>query len=257
MSIDRRGFLAASVGALVGGRAVAASEAKARAPKRIKAVLFDALALFDPRVAMTLAERLYPEKAALFVQAWRTRQFEYQWLRVLGGRYVDFLKATEDGMRFAARQTGVALSNDARRQLMSAYTNLQVWPDAQQVLPSIRDLGVSLGILSNMTPDALESGLTRADLRSLFSHVLSADRVCAPKPAPSAYRLGVDSLRLERDEVLFVAFAGWDVAGAAWFGYPTYWLNRLGAVPEELGVVPQGTGSDLYSLLSFLQAQPV
>jgi hypothetical protein len=70
MSIDRRGFLTASVGALVGGGAVAASEAKARAPKRIKAVLFDALALFDPRVAMTLAERLYPEKAALFVQLW-------------------------------------------------------------------------------------------------------------------------------------------------------------------------------------------
>lgn len=139
---------------------------------------------------------------------------------------------------------------------MSAYTNLQVWPDAQQVLPSIRDLGVSLGVLSNMPHDALESGLTRANLRGLFSHILSADRVCAPKPAPSAYRLGADALSLARDQVLFVAFAGWDVAGAAWFGYPTYWLNRLGAVPEELGVVPQGTGSDLHSLLSFLQARP-
>jgi 2-haloacid dehalogenase len=227
MSIDRRGFLAASVGVLLSGRTVAASEARARAPKPIKAVLFDAFALFDPRVAMTIAERLYPEKAASLVQVWRTRQFEYQWLHVLGGRYVDFLKATEDGLRFAA----------------------------QQILPSIRDLGVSLGILSNMTPEALESGLTRANLRSEFSHVLSADRVRAPKPAPAAYRLGVDSLSLERDEVLFVAFAGWDVAGAAWFGYPTYWLNRLAAVPEELGIVPQGTGGDLRSLLSFLQAQ--
>jgi 2-haloacid dehalogenase len=255
MSIDRRGFLAASVGALLGGRAVAASGAKARTPKPTKAVLFDAFTLFDPRVAMTLAERLYGEKAASFVQVWRTRQFEYQWLHVLGGRYVDFLKATEDGLRFAAQQTGVALSSEARGQLMSAYTNLQVWPDAQQVLPSIRDLGVSLGVLSNMTPEALESGLTTANLRSVFSHVLSADRARAPKPAPAAYRLGVDSLSLERDEVLFVAFAGWDVAGAAWFGYPTYWLNRLGAVPEELGIVPQGTGSDLRSLLSFLQAQ--
>lgn len=256
MNIDRRGFLAAAVGALVGGRALAASGATARVPKPIKAVLFDALTLFDPRVAMTLAERLYPEKAASFVQVWRTRQFEYQWLQVLGGRYVDFLKATEDALRFAAHQTGVALTSEARGQLMSAYTNLQVWPDAQQVLPSIRDLGVSLGVLSNMTHDALESGLTRANLRGLFSHILSADRVCAPKPAPSAYRLGVDSLSLERDQVLFVAFAGWDVAGSAWFGYPTYWLNRLGAVPEELGVAPQGTGSDLQSLLSFLQARP-
>ena len=29
------------------------------------------------------------------------------------------------------------------------------------------------------------------------------------------------------------------------FGYPTFWVNRLNAAPEELGVVPDGTGKDL------------
>jgi 2-haloacid dehalogenase len=106
-----------------------------------------------------------------------------------------------------------------------------------------------------MTTQSLESGLIRADLRGLFSHVLSTDRVRSYKPARAAYQLGVDILGLDPEEVLFVAFAGWDVAGAAWFGYPTYWLNRIGAVPEELGVSPEGTGSDLRALLSFLQAR--
>lgn len=247
--MNRRGFL----GAVAGTAAVAASAARPAGRKPIKAVLFDAFPLFDPRVVVAVTERLYPEKGALLLQTWRTRQFEYQWLRALGNRYVDFLEATDDSLTFAARQTGVDLNREARKELMGAYTNLQVWPDTHEVLPRIRAQGVSLGILSNMTAHALESGLIGANLRGLFSHVLSTDRVRSYKPAPAAYRLGVDVLGLDRGEVLFVAFAGWDVAGAAWFGYPTYWLNRTGAVPEELDASPEGTGSDLRSLLGFLQ----
>jgi 2-haloacid dehalogenase len=251
--MNRRGFLTVSVGAVLDAAAVTAVAAKV--PKPIKAVLFDAFPLFDPRVAVALAEHLYPEKATSLLQAWRTRQFEYQWLRALGNRYVDFLEATNDSLTFAARQTGVDLSREGRKQLMAAYVNLQVWPDTHDVLPRLRERGLSLGVLSNMTTQSLESGLIRADLRGLFSHVVSTDRVRSYKPARAAYQLGVDVLGFDREEILFVAFAGWDVAGAAWFGYPTYWLNRLGAVAEELGVSPEGTGSDLGSLLSFLQAR--
>jgi 2-haloacid dehalogenase len=253
--MNRRGFLAASMGAALEAAAVTASGARTPARKPIKAVLFDAFPLFDPRVVVTLAEHLYPEKAASLLTAWRTRQFEYQWLRALGSRYVDFLEATNDSLTFAARQTGVDLSREGRKELMSAYANLQVWPDTHDVLPRLREQGLSLGVLSNMTAQSLESGLMRADLRGLFSHVLSTDRVRSYKPARAAYQLGVDALGLDREEVLFVAFAGWDVAGAVWFGYPTYWLNRIGALPEELGVSPEGTGSDLRSLLSFIQAR--
>jgi 2-haloacid dehalogenase len=256
ISIGRRAFLAASVGAVLSAPAAAAAEATSQARharKPIKAILFDAFPIFDPRVVAALAERLFPERAGTLVQAWRARQFEYQWLRVLGDRYVDFLTATEDSLTFAARQTGITLTSESRMRLMSAYTDLQAWPDAQEVLPKIRGLGISLGILSNMTSAVLESGLSQAGLRDLFSQVLSTDRVQSYKPARKAYQLGVDSLRLAPDEVLFVAFAGWDVAGAAWFGYPTYWLNRLDAVPEELGASPQGVGNDLHSLLGFLE----
>ncbi len=57
---------------------------------------------------------------------------------------------------------------------------------------------------------------------------------------------------LERSDILFVAFAGWDVAGSTWFGYPTYWLNRLGSATEELAAAPLDTGADLQSLFTFL-----
>src|SRR5262249_19135113 len=157
-------------------------------------------------------------------------------------------------LTFAARQCGITLTAESRAELMGAYTSLEPWPDAHLVLPKLRDLGLSLGILSNMTGAALESGLVRANLRDQFTHVLSTDRVRSYKPARRAYQLGVDALALQRSEILFVAFAGWDVAGAVWFGYPTYWLNRLESTAEELSASPLAGGTRLQSLLGFLES---
>jgi 2-haloacid dehalogenase len=53
--------------------------------------------------------------------------------------------------------------------------------------------------------------------------------------------------------MLFVAFAGWDAAGAKSFGYPTYWVNREQSAPEQLGNVSDGEGGDLMALRSFLK----
>ena len=64
--------------------------------------------------------------------------------------------------------------------------------------------------------------------------------------------MAMDTLLLPRKEILFVAFAGWDVAGAKWFGYPTFWLNRQGSPTEELGVEADASGPDLNSLVQFV-----
>ena len=254
VKLDRRAFIAGSVGAVLAGTGVTAAAIGAQSRRPFRAVLFDALALFDLRPVLAAAEQAYPEKGAMLVQAWRTRQFEYQWLRALGNRYVDFWQATKDSLAFAARQAGVTLTTEKEKQMMAPYADLAVWPDVMEALPKIEHLGVTLGILSNMTGSMLASGLAKAKLRSSFTNVLSTDRVRSYKPARPAYQLGVDALGLERSEILFVAFAGWDVAGAVWFGYPTYWLNRLGSVTEELDAAPLGTGTDLHSLSAFFAA---
>jgi 2-haloacid dehalogenase len=89
----------------------------------------------------------------------------------------------------------------------------------------------------------------------VFEHVLSTDQVQTYKPAPRAYQLGVDALGLEREQILFAAFAGWDASGAKRFGYPTFWVNRLDAVPEQLGATPpDGIGPTLVDLVAFVEA---
>jgi 2-haloacid dehalogenase len=66
--------------------------------------------------------------------------------------------------------------------------------------------------------------------------------------------MGVDAFKLKKEEIAFAAFAGWDAAGAKWFGYPTFWVNRLNAPVEELGAMPDGIGSGLGDLAKFALA---
>ncbi|MEO8624990.1 MAG: hypothetical protein ABI625_28155 [bacterium] len=47
--------------------------------------------------------------------------------------------------------------------------------------------------------------------------------------------MGIDAFGLERRDILFAAFAGWDAGGAQWFGCPTVWVNRLNARAEGWG----------------------
>jgi 2-haloacid dehalogenase len=97
-------------------------------------------------------------------------------------------------------------------------------------------------ILSNFSPKMLEAALAASGVAGTFDAVISTDEARCYKPEARAYALGVDRLKLPRERIGFAAFAGWDVAGAKWFGYPTFWVNRLGSPSERLGEKPDGAG---------------
>jgi 2-haloacid dehalogenase len=217
-----------------------------------KAIAFDAFPIFDPRPVFGLAETLFPGKGAEFSNAWRTRQFEYQWLRALSGHYADFWQTTEDALVFAAHLLQLELTPDMRAQLMQAYLGLTTWPEVPSALRSLKEAGIRLAFLSNMTAQILEAGITHAGLEGVFVHVLSTDQIRAYKPEPRAYQMAIDALQLQREDMLFVAFAGWDASGAKWFGYPTFWVNRLNLPGEELGVTPDAMGRDLMDVVRFV-----
>jgi 2-haloacid dehalogenase len=220
---------------------------------KIRAVAFDGYAVFDPTPVGAVAESVAPTRGRELVAAWRTHLFEYQWLRTLGGRYVDFRQTADDALTFATKSTGIALRGEERERLLDAQLRLTAWPDAALALQSLRASGLRLAFLSNMTEHMLDDGARRAGIRDAFEFVLSTDRVRAAKPDPRAYQMAVDAFGIPREQIAFVAFAGWDAAGAAWFGYPTVWTNRLGAPVEELGVAPAAIGRDLSAVESFVK----
>ncbi len=252
MPIDRREFLLLGASAAALSVAPLALRARPLARHGIQAILFDAFPIFDTRSITALAEHLFPDQGAALIAAWRTRQFEYQWLRALSNRYADFWQLTGDSLAFACASLRLALNDDARRQLMEAHRRLKAWPDVPDALQTLRQAGLRLGFLSNMTRDMLDANIRSAGLEGQFEHVLSSDQVGSYKPDPRAYRIGLDALGLQRSQILFAAFAGWDAAGAKAFGYPCFWVNRMQAPREELGVTPDATGHDLNELASFV-----
>lgn len=252
MIVDRRDFLLLAAGSALAAASSNMSVAGPAKHARFKAIAFDGFPVFDPRPVAVLAESLFPGKGPALMNAWRARQFEYQWLRALSGRYADFLQATEESLVFASKQLQQELSGDQRNQLVAAYTRLPVWPDVPDAIKTLHDAGLRLTFLSNMTLAMMDEGLRRARIRGMFDEILSTDQIRSYKPDPRAYRMAVDKLKLPREQILFAAFAGWDVAGAKWFGYPTFWVNRLGSPNEELGVEADASGPDLNSLVGFV-----
>lgn len=254
MSLNRREFLNLAAAGVVTGLMASSPLARAATSAKIKAIAFDAFPIFDPRPVFALAEQLFPGKGAELSNAWRTRSFEYQWLRALSGRYADFWQATEDALVFSGELLKLDLTPDKRKQLMDAYLGLKAWPDVQPALQSLKEAGIRLAILSNATSKILDAGIKNSGLEGVFEHVLSTDKIKTYKPDPRAYQMAIDAFNLKREEILFVPFAGWDAAGAKSFGYTTFWVNRMNLPVEKLGVVPDAVGQNLTDLVGFVKA---
>jgi 2-haloacid dehalogenase len=225
-------------------------------PSRIRAVAFDLFTLFDPRTVLRVADTVVPGRARALCEAWQARQFEYTWIRACAGRYVDFRSVTEESLVYAAGAQRVELSEGARATLTGAYERLDPWPDTRAALEALKRAGLVLAPLTNFSPSMIENLLASAGMRGSFDAILSTDRVRTYKPDPRAYELGPRMLGVPREAIAFAAFGGWDAAGARWYGYPTFWVNRLGVPKEELSPGADGAGSTLGELVTWVLGWP-
>ena len=219
-----------------------------------QAIIFDAYGtLFDVYAIAAEAERQFPGQGAALANLWRDKQIEYTRLRTLSDTYQPFDSVTRDALQFACSRLGLALSPESQSQLMDQYNRLTPFPENLNVLNELKRHGQKLAILSNGNPEMLDPVIKAAGMDGMFTHVLSAHSVKKFKTAPETYRLGTSTLGLAAKDCLFVSSNGWDICGAAWFGYPTFWVNRAAAPLEVLGVTPNGEGRSLNDLFQFVR----
>ena len=228
----------------------------AAAAHRFKAVAFDYFVLFDPDSVVPEVEAVFPGRGRELTNLWRTRQFEYSWLRSITDRYADFFAITEDALVYAANSLKLELTSDHKRRLLDAYLHLTPWPDTVDALRMLKASGVRIITIANFSPTMLRSNAESAGLLGFFDALVSTDANRTYKPDPRAYRLGMDRLRLAKQDIVFAAFGGWDAAGAMSFGYPTFWVNRFNQPFEELGIRPDHTSPNLGGLLEFVLSKP-
>jgi len=245
MIVTRRSFVTLAAATLAAPAAFAAT-------RSFKAVAFDGFPIVDSRPVFAKVEELFPDKGRALNEAWRTRLFEYTWLRTLGGHYEDFWHVAAQSLIFAAKASGVDLTADQRNAVMQTWLTLKAWPDVEPALRELKAAGIRMAFLSNLTAPVMDAVVKNSGLEEFFEPHLSTDRVKAFKPAPVAYQMGPDAFKLPKEEIAFAAFAGWDVAGAKWFGYPTFWVNRAKMPLEELDAVPDGVGTGMSDLVKFV-----
>lgn len=229
-----------------------AGHAQAQPAPRFKAVAFDYFVIFDANSVVPEVETVFPGKGAEFARIWRTKQFEYCYLRTITGRFADFAAVTEDALVYAAEVMHLDLTSDTRQRLLNAYLTLKPWPDAADGLRKLRAAGVRIITISVFSGRMLRANAEHAGIADLFDELLSTEVNQSYKPDPRAYALGMESLHLRKDEIVFAAFGAWDAYGAKSFGYPTFWVNRLNVPAEELGLKADGTSPDIQGLLDFV-----
>jgi 2-haloacid dehalogenase len=230
------------------------ASAKNEKHHRIKAVAIDAFVIFDPRGLTKQAEESFPGRGTEFTNLWRTTQFQYTWLRTIGGRYKDFGQVIQDALEYTATTMQLELTQAQRQDFLNMYRTLPLWPDVSETLEEIRSRGIRLAFLSNFSAAMLDSNLASAKLKGYFEPHLTTDLVKAFKPSPLAYGMGPNGFGLERDEIAFAAFGGWDAVGAKWFGYPTVWVNRTKVNLERLDAQPDAIVTNLKGVLDFVNA---
>jgi 2-haloacid dehalogenase len=200
----------------------------------IKVCVFDAYGtLFDVHAAVGHHRSRLGDKADAVSAMWRTKQLEYTWLRSLMDRYVPFWQITGDALDYAFDAHGVA-DKTLRDDLLNAYMQLDCYAEVPDVLAKLKDGGMRTAILSNGSPEMLDSAVANSKLNELLDAVLSVDDLGIFKPHPSVYQLAVDRLDVEAREVSFQSSNAWDAAAAATFGFRVAWVNRFNQAEERL-----------------------
>ena len=237
--------IAASSGPLLG-----------RPPRRIRAIAFDAFVLFDPRIIVKRAREIAGKKGDALVAAASPKLFSYTWYYTSAGRYAGFNELAADAFKSAAQNLGLDLGRADLEGLVDGYANLELWPDANDAIQTLRDHDIRLAMLSNLSERALRANLRANRIDEHFEFVLSTDQARQYKPSPKAYDLAVRAFRDRRDQIGFAASASWDASGATWFGFPTVWVNRNGLPADDAHATPAVVSSGIGGVLQLADLKP-
>jgi 2-haloacid dehalogenase len=200
----------------------------------IKACVFDAYGtLLDYASAAARCRDVLGDKLEPLNALWREKQLQYTWLRALQGRHADFWQVTGDALDFALDTLGLT-DPDLRRRLMNLYLTLNAFPEVPEMLHRVKAAGMKTAILSNGSPEMLDTAVKNAGIGPLLDAVLSVETVGVYKPHPRVYQLAVERLGITAEAISFQSSNAWDAYAASAFGMRVVWCNRYGQRPERL-----------------------
>jgi 2-haloacid dehalogenase len=175
--------------------------------------------------------------AAQVLQVWRAKQLERAALsNHLGKGRTSFRDCTRQALDYAAQRFKLTIDRERHAALVSAWDQLEPWPEAARAIAAVKAKGYRVAILSNGDEDMLRA---LADSFGIaFDHILSSQDCGYYKPHPSVYALPSSMLGIAAKDYLHVAGGANDALGAAAAGVDCYWSNRHGDFVLDLAYAP-------------------
>ena len=224
----------------------------------IKICVFDAYGtLFDINsAARRCAEetgrdsfsKLWPSISSI----WREKQLSYTWLFNSLKRYSDFWEITENALDYALETVGLDSDLGLKKRLLDLYMEIETYGEVKVSLANLNEKEITCAILSNGSKSMLNSAIKNSGIGGLIHSVFSVDEVGIFKPDPKVYEMVLTHLPFELNEVLFISSNGWDIAGAASFGFKTVWINRSDLPEDKLLFKPDSVQKDLSELERYI-----
>jgi 2-haloacid dehalogenase len=216
-----------------------------------KAILFDAYGtLFDVNSAAEKSKNKIGDKWEAFANYWRTTQLEYTWLRSLMHRHKDFWQITEDSLDKSIKVFNI--NKDMKTELLNLYKKLLPFSEVKETLENLKKKEIKLSILSNGTPELLNTLVVSNKLEKIFDDIFSIEEVRIYKPDSKVYDLPVNKYKIKPNEIIFLSANTWDVSGGGNYGYNSVWVNRNNTVFDNLDYKPFKEIKSLLQLLDIV-----
>ena len=216
-----------------------------------KAIIFDAYGtLFDVNSAAEKSKNKIGDKWEAFANYWRTTQLEYTWLRSLMHRHKDFWQITEDSLDKSMKVFNI--NKDMKTELLNLYKKLLPFSEVKETLENLKKKDIKLSILSNGTPELLNTLVVSNKFDTIFDDIFSIEEVRIYKPDSKVYDLPVNKYKIKPDEIIFLSANTWDVSGGGNYGYNSVWVNRNNTVFDNLDYKPFKEIKSLQQLLDIV-----
>ena len=216
-----------------------------------KAIIFDAYGtLFDVNSAAEKSKNKIGDKWEAFANYWRTTQLEYTWLRSLMHRHKDFWQITEDSLDKSMKVFNI--NKDMKTELLNLYKKLSPFSEVKETLENLKKKEMKLSILSNGTPELLNTLVVSNKLETIFDDIFSIEEVRIYKPDFKVYDLPVNKYKIKPNEIIFLSANTWDVSGGGNYGYNSVWVNRNNTVFDNLDYKPFKEIKSLQQLLDIV-----
>ncbi len=189
-----------------------------------------------------------------FLPLWFSMMLHYSLVETLSEHYHSFGEIGTAALMMVAKTQGIELEyEDAREAIVTPLRSLPPHQDVVAGLKSLSENGFRLVSLTNSSAEGAETQLRNADLTDLFEKRYSIESIKKYKPHPDTYRMVINDLGIEPEEVLMVAAHAWDLAGAKNVGLQTAFIARPGTSLYPNVAKPDYIVNDLPELMKFLQ----